>query len=189
MPSISALDHSFFRWYQQTCWPFHCRWDAGHLLPSLAWLLEMLPGGASFLAEAQHWVAMNRFCLSSASAQLVALGWGQRPGLGNRERRSELNGYCAWTYELNRLPCQQLIWKLVWMGCLLSILMWPVSYRAQVLLVESFVLRWLCLARRKVENWGSHAWSSCLPSSLENSECRWGLDHKSYSISSACQAT
>ena len=42
-----------------------------------------------FRAEAQHWVAMNRFCLSSASAELllVALGWGQRPGLGNGEKK------------------------------------------------------------------------------------------------------
>lgn len=104
---------------------------ADHFTADGTWAICSLPWPGSWkccLEEPASWLKLStgyRFCLSSASVELllVALGWGQRPGLGNRERRSELNGYCAWTYELNSLPCQQLIWKLVWMGCLLSILM------------------------------------------------------------------
>lgn len=61
------------------------------------------------LEELSAWLKLSLWWLLTgfASIQLLlcycrlALGWGQRPGVENRERRREMKGYFTWTYKLN----------------------------------------------------------------------------------------
>lgn len=50
--------------------------------------MEMLPGGAGFLAKAQPWVQVLPWGFSDVELLLVALGWGQKAWAGKQGEKA-----------------------------------------------------------------------------------------------------